>query len=151
VVENLDILPTLLDFWGLPVRSPWGPYAGHSLLSGGADGLRVVGAQNTGEIRAWNPEGCFVLKPPYKLVLDDHSPPRLFDMDLDPGEQRNLWDTESLRLANLPWIQDYFHALPGREELCRRLGANCPGEILAPQAAGGLRLSHRTQEASALP
>ena len=135
VVQNLDILPTLLDFWDLPVRSPWGAYAGRSLFGPGADSVRVTGAQNTGEIRAWSPEGCFVLRPPMKLVLANHTPPQLFDIDQDPGEQVNLWDNDSLRAANLPWISAYLRAEKGRVDLCRRLGENCPDELRTGIAA----------------
>src|SRR6185295_18469052 len=46
-VENLDILPTVLDFLGLPPRGPFGAYAGRSLLGPGADSTRILSAQNT--------------------------------------------------------------------------------------------------------
>jgi phosphoglycerol transferase MdoB-like AlkP superfamily enzyme len=131
VVQNLDIMPTLLDFWDLPVSGPWGPYAGQSLFAGGAGEERVVGAQNTGEIRAWSPEGCFALKPPYKLVLLSHMPPQLFDLARDPMEQQNLWAQPEARAANLPWIRDYMQSMPGRTALCRRLGDSCPRELVA--------------------
>jgi phosphoglycerol transferase MdoB-like AlkP superfamily enzyme len=129
VVQNLDVLPTLLDFWDLPVTGPWGPYAGQSLFAPGANAVRVVGAQNTGEIRVWSPEGCFALKEPYKLVLLSHMAPQLFDMSHDPMEQHNLWTEADARAANLPWIRDYLRAMPGREQLCKRLGGSCPLEL----------------------
>jgi phosphoglycerol transferase MdoB-like AlkP superfamily enzyme len=131
VVQNLDIMPTLLDFWDLPVSGPWGPYAGQSLFAPGADHVRVVGAQNTGEIRAWSPEGCFALKEPYKVLLLSHAAPQLFDMAHDPMEQHNLWGEPAAREANLPWIRDYLRAMPGRAELCKRLGGSCPAELSA--------------------
>jgi arylsulfatase A-like enzyme len=126
IVQNLDIMPTLLDFWDLPVSGPWGPYAGQSLFSSRYADARVVGAQNTGEIRSWSPEGCFVLRQNYKVVLLSHAEPQLFDMAHDPMEQHNLWGDPGAREANLPWIRDYLQAMPGRAALCRRLGGSCP-------------------------
>lgn len=141
VVQNLDILPTVLDFWEQPVRSPWGPYAGSSLFGAGADSARILGAQNTGEIRAWSPEGCFVLKYPIKLVMSNHTPPQLFNLEQDPDEQRNLWSDDSLRSANQPWMGAYLKALPGRKDLCRRLQRNCPEELLNPSGATAITTS----------
>lgn len=138
VIQNLDIVPTLLDFWGQPVRSPWGPYAGLSLLGPGADSARTLGAQNTGEIRAWSPEGCFVLRSPMKLVLANHTPPRLYDLERDPLEQLDLWNVDSVRQAHLPWMATHLNALPGRRDLCKRLAANCPQELQFPAAATSL-------------
>lgn len=142
VVQNLDIVPTLLDFWGLPQATPWGGYAGRSLFGSGADSLRVVGAQNTGEIRAWNPEGCFVMRYPLKLVLANHTQPQIFDLEKDPWELDNLWSDHSLRASAMPWISAYFNALPGRTDLCRRLGATCPQELI-PGRIGGLARAPR--------
>ncbi|HLP43172.1 MAG TPA: sulfatase-like hydrolase/transferase, partial [Fibrobacteria bacterium] len=120
-VQNLDIVPTLLDFWNQPPVTPWGGYAGRSLLGPGADSPRTLGAQNTGEIRAWSPEGCFVMRQPYKLVLSNHTPPQLFDIERDPFEQVNLWEREDVRRAQIPWIASHLRALQGRLDLCRRL------------------------------
>jgi hypothetical protein len=129
-VENLDILPTVLDFLGLPVKSTWGDYAGRSLMGPGADSVRIMSAQNTCEIRSWSPEGCFVMRQPYKLVLANHTPPQLFDLSRDPLEQNNLWSVDSVRRANDPWLIRYMQAMRGREDLCRRLKRNCPEEFL---------------------
>jgi glucan phosphoethanolaminetransferase (alkaline phosphatase superfamily) len=129
-VENLDILPTVLDFLRLPLRGPGGDYAGRSLLGSGSDSVRIMSAQNTCEIRSWSPEGCFVLRQPMKLVLANHTPPQLFDLGRDPLEQNNLWTVDSVRKANDPWLARYMQAMRGREDLCRRLKRNCPEEFL---------------------
>src|SRR5262249_6424274 len=90
---------------------------------------RILSGQSTGEIRAWKPEGAFVLRPPVKLVLSDHRPPELYDLSRDPMEQRNLWDSSSARAANVPWLRAYFRASRGGLDLCRRRGQNCPAEF----------------------
>jgi arylsulfatase A-like enzyme len=133
-IQNLDIFPTLLDFWAQPVQSPFGPYAGHSLFGTGSDSLRVMSGQNTCEIRAWQPEGCYVMRAPMKLVLANHTPPQLFDLSRDPLEQNNLWDSLSVRKAQEPWLKSYMRAMPGRLDLCRRLKQNCPDEFLIPNS-----------------
>ncbi len=128
-IQNLDILPTLVDYWGLLNQQPFqGKYEGGSLLRPVQD--RILSGQNTGEIRAWIPEGCYVFHPPIKLVLSNLEPPRLFDLSKDSLEEYNLWDSIAIRDANIPWLRQYFHASKGREELCRRLGKNCPVEFL---------------------
>ncbi len=129
-VQNLDIVPTLVDYWGLSEEKAFaGKYAGSSLLRPVKEN-RILSGQNTGEIRAWSPEGCFVFRPPFKLILSNHTPPQFFDLSADPLEERNLWDSDSVRASNELWLREYFRGSKGRLELCRRLGKNCPEQFL---------------------
>jgi glucan phosphoethanolaminetransferase (alkaline phosphatase superfamily) len=129
-VQNLDIVPTLVDLWGrleiLPFRDA---YSGWSLASADPAANRILSGQNTCDIRAWTPEGMYVLNWPWTLVLADHHPPAFFNLAQDPLEQDNLWGDAAVRKTHSPWLREYLHAVPGRLDLCRRIGDRCPEEL----------------------
>jgi glucan phosphoethanolaminetransferase (alkaline phosphatase superfamily) len=130
IVQNLDIVPTLVDLWGLLDSPPFrGAYSGWSLASADPAASRILSGQNTCDIRSWTPEGMYLLKWPWTLVLADHHPPALFNLERDPEEQRNLWGDAAVRKAHAPWLREYLHAVPGRLDLCRRIGNRCPEEL----------------------
>ncbi len=130
-VQNLDITPTVLDFWGVLNVEPFrGKYLGHSLWQPGWDSVRVLSAQNTCEIRAWSFEGCYVQNGNFKFIMNNVHSPRLYNLQMDPIEDHNLWEDKTQREQQVPWIRKHIHAIKGRLELCQRLGKQCPENIL---------------------
>lgn len=129
-VQNADILPTLADalgFYGNPVQQA--KWKGASWLRDGWTAERIFHGQNTAEIRKWQPEGAMTVLGDHILVLSNLEAPGLFNWKTDSREERNLWDSLSVRDSLLPILQTHFRAIPGRGELCERLGGNCPQEL----------------------
>lgn len=79
--SNLDLVPTVLDVLGLDA----GPgHAGRSLVS-----LARVDAPSRVVRTAWKDQALALL-PPWKLVRDGEGASALYDLERDPGEQRDL-------------------------------------------------------------
>ena len=102
-VGNIDILPTMLDLWGIwPLPAPLDslPLAGHSLLTPIAADRQLV-VSSTGEIRWWDRE-VFAIYRGHRKWLVDETGTYLFDVEADPGETQDLRDdvseAERLRL-----------------------------------------------------
>lgn len=125
-VDLLDIAPTILDVLGYPPESgARSLQKGSSLLRPPPDTLRVLGGQSTGDVRSWDIEGAYVMKGPLKFVLHQGRGPMLFDLSKDPRETTDLWSQPAHRDEALSWLRPAF-ALPGRADLCRRAGKDCP-------------------------
>jgi hypothetical protein len=121
-IQNIDIMPTLLDFWNKKTNTK---YLGKSLLSQ-VDSTRIFSGQNTAEIRAWRPEGMFILNKNLKLILSNHNSPQLFDIHKDPAEKVDLWQNKQISNAQMPWIKEHINSDVGRQQLCERIGKRCP-------------------------
>lgn len=114
-VSTLDIAPTLADLFGLELDHELPGIDLMPLLRGeelpALDERRVHVHQNAHNHAVAVRQGSF------KLILsisDDHPllsrPPQLFDLEHDPGEERNLAEQQPERVAALreiakPWIQ----------------------------------------------
>jgi hypothetical protein len=84
-VQNLDLLPTLLDVWG--DRPPDGAprLAGSSLLAPIDPGRPAIAVSDT-EISEEHP-GFAIYRRSWKWVVVEGDPPSLFDLERDPGER----------------------------------------------------------------
>ncbi len=88
--ETVDLLPTLLDFLGLPVPPEAEGASLWPLIAGRAD------APEKSEVvvsTAWRDLHA-IRSGPYKLILDRDGRAELYDLRSDPEEQRDLGDTE---------------------------------------------------------
>lgn len=125
-VQLLDLMPTFLDLWKIPL-SQEGFVAGSSLLRPSMAG-RVQGGQNTGDIRSWDVEGLYLVRDQWKFVLTQGREPGLFDLSIDPREEHSLWDSLPARKAQLDWIRAAMRD-PIRQGVCKRAGESCPIEL----------------------
>jgi arylsulfatase A-like enzyme len=120
-VSLVDVAPTLLDALGLP---PLPQATGHSLwplLRGGeAPAPRALVAEGT----LYGPARSALQRWPWKLVVSEGEPPRLFDLSRDPDERRDLAAQEPERVAALS--AELARAL--RDE-ARERGERRPAEI----------------------
>lgn len=91
-VRSLDIAPTILDLAGVPI--PEG-FQGVSLLPHLAPGVSPADLPALSELDAAPPRVSYRQRP-WKL-----DGPRLFDLEGDPGESRDVASTESRRLEAL--------------------------------------------------
>ncbi len=89
LVENIDLVPTLLELCGLPI--PEQGIQGRSLVS------LVMGTNETWEERVFSERlGQMLLTPEYRLHLADLDDPRgqrentLYDRKLDPNEEHDV-------------------------------------------------------------
>jgi len=99
--QLVDVAPTVLELLGLPVPLD---LPGRSLVGLGQRGVRQW------SVTASLPEGRF------KALFEQGTEPQLFQLDVDPGEQRNL--------------------APSRAEILRRLVASGPAEMVDGLEAG---------------
>jgi arylsulfatase A-like enzyme len=120
--QLVDVAPTVLELLGLPVpvdlpgRSlveDVAPLVGDVASPGVRDGADVVLGQRG--VRQWSisaslPEGRF------KALFEQGAQPQLFQLDVDPGERRNL--------------------APSRAEILRQLVASGPAEMVGGLEAG---------------
>jgi len=101
-VGNIDILPTLLDLWGLfPLQGELAAVelSGRSLFRPVA-GDRLLIATETGEIRAWDRTALAVYRGHRKL-RSDLTGVFIYDVDVDPEEQHDLSGRISVEERNL--------------------------------------------------
>jgi choline-sulfatase len=146
VVRLIDVLPTILDFLGLPVPEHVQGVSLMAGLAGGAAPPREV-------MSSWREGGWQALRVgDAKLVQQERAgaPVRreLYDLQNDPGERHNRWEADpdtatrlSQRLAELLAESRSFLAsrrrgrevVPGQDtvERLRALGSCAPGETSA--------------------
>lgn len=87
-VETLDILPTLASLLGFPPRPQW---QGRNLLAPEGPAPRPLFAATRASWEDMNVNQGAVIDGGHKLILDHVRGERLlFDLEADPGEQRNL-------------------------------------------------------------
>lgn len=134
-VQLLDIEPTLLDLWGFDPGATAVRGHGSSLLAP-PDSTRVIGGQNTGDIRSWDQEGLYLVSGHWKFLLIQGREPGLYDLSRDPLEARNLWSDSAIRKAQMPWIAEAMRS-SGRAAVCRRSPSLCPEPVRGgPSLAG---------------
>lgn len=135
-VDLLDLAPSILDLMGFdpshPARSL---QTGSSLFAPPPDTLRILGGQSTGDVRSWDVEGGYSLRGDMKFMFHAKRGPELFDLSVDPLENRNLWTDPVKRAEALAWLRRDFSD-PGRADLCRRGGKDCPQELRDLDRAG---------------
>lgn len=132
LVRSADLAPTLLDYCGLSTPEGTHGRSLRALIEGTTDAPRIAYADqvnafdsNAGMVRK-RPDAAFlfsVQEGPWKLVWRPHMVERseLFNLEVDPREQKNLWDSETETrtrlLADLadrrPWVLEPFPPLEG--------------------------------------
>lgn len=128
-VDLLDVAPTILDVLGYAPDAPERALqTGSSLLRPPPAAERILGGQSTGDVRAWDVEGGYVVRGMEKFVFHGGRGPSLHDLSVDPGERTNLWTDPVRKASALPWLREAF-THPGRAALCRRARQDCPEEL----------------------
>ncbi len=104
-VSLLDVAPTILDLFGAPIPGPWlGTSLRPALEGGGVRRDRPI-PLDAGR-RIW----ALVFPDRVKAILDLHrGTEEVYDLARDPGEQRNLADTEDGR-RRLFLVERFFSA-----------------------------------------
>ena len=94
LVQNIDLLPTLLELVGFSAKTGHGPllekFEGRSLCHPVGHERILVGL-NTNNIRQWNPEGFLLAKDSNRLVFTNAEGMKYFRVKEDPLEQRDLY------------------------------------------------------------
>lgn len=94
-VQNLDVLPTLLDGMGIleapAIREYVAQFGGQSLFTPIAADRSVV-IMNNNAIRTWVNEGFGIVNGDQKYMFSERHGEALFDLGADPHEQQNQWD-----------------------------------------------------------
>jgi hypothetical protein len=96
-VQNLDVLPTLLDAMGLlhdPALARFAARLGGETLLAPVAEDRPILIVNNNAIRTWVNEGFGITRAKQKYVFSERYGEALFDLTSDPGEQRNLWNAQ---------------------------------------------------------
>lgn len=121
-VQNLDVLPTLLDYLGVPADGLG--LQGRSLRPAIEEGREV-----NRYLFALQGRSRAVSDGRWKLILDVESgKARLFDLAADPGETRDVAaarpeETERLREVLLRWVEHQGGALEASDEIEEHLRA----------------------------
>lgn len=105
LVDLLDVAPTVADVFGLRDEARARGFRGRSLLDAalGAPGKAATYAVSTGELRAFG-----LRHARFKYVRNVHfGVERLFDLEADPGESRDLAPRLEVRAA---WYREELHA-----------------------------------------
>ncbi|HNC50110.1 MAG TPA: sulfatase-like hydrolase/transferase, partial [bacterium] len=123
-VQNADIFPTLLSYWGVDKTSLQGYSYQGMRWEDPADSLRILSGTNTGDIRKWNREEFFLLRHHVKFLATDKAGPQIYNLQSDPYEEHNLWDDLSFREAHRPWIHQYISDHAVLAELAKRMKIN---------------------------
>ncbi len=88
-VSSRDILPTVLDVWGLwPPRGHELPLPGRSLIE--PIGERAIVATNFGEISDWSPARFAIYGGRFKWLVSERAGMALYDVERDPAEAEDL-------------------------------------------------------------
>lgn len=102
-VSNLDVVPTVMDAWGLwppPAGLAWVPFAGGSLLRE-IDPERLIVASTVGAIRKWDRCAIAFYRDQHKWLADERGA-FYFDLASDPlGEHGLLLEEAPERAAFL--------------------------------------------------
>jgi len=123
LVQQHDVMPTLFELLGADASRVDGGFQGHSLLplmqgQQGATGHEHVFARTT--FRGWTTpldqadDGATAVRDSGRKLIrlrrDGQISHQAFDLATDPGEQQDLWPTESERFADLAQALDAWEA-----------------------------------------
>ncbi len=119
-VQNLDVVPTLLDVMGVPRTEPYARFRaampGQSLFEPVAAD-RVLVARNVVPIRRWSNEGFGLTRGSERYIFTEWQQEGLFDLSRDPQERNNL-----IVPGRLPeWVHVTLAQRPDLKELRDRL------------------------------
>ncbi|HEY7216185.1 MAG TPA: sulfatase [Thermoanaerobaculia bacterium] len=98
-VRHVDVMPTVLALLGLPPPSGARGRSLVPLLSG--DAGSCAAAPLVAESPAYGPDSKAVISEGHKLIVRSRGGPLLFDLRADPGEHRNLAETDPRLEARL--------------------------------------------------
>ena len=90
-VQNLDVLPTLLDLLNISTPDNVKSYAGNSLLKPISD--RVISSINVNDFRDWSSSGFGLFYKQYRLVVSSFEGVQLFDVINDPDQIHSIWNS----------------------------------------------------------
>jgi arylsulfatase A-like enzyme len=126
VVENVDILPTVLSIVGLPALEQ---ASGRDLSSDLRSDAAPASGQQDAQRLAWSMREPYTNMPGgqaialrdwrWKAIFYSHAPTEIFDLRADPGERNNLASSElerveSLRQQLVAWVSG--EPLPERDQ-----------------------------------
>lgn len=127
--SNLDVLPTVLDLWSSwPVVDERPPAAGASLLRP-LPGSRVMLAIAESAIGNALADGFALFDGKWKWIIDEFHGVRLFDLEADPSETKNL--AAAAPPAAYASLRAELRARPRALDVCRRVA---PGALDGPWA-----------------
>jgi phosphoglycerol transferase MdoB-like AlkP superfamily enzyme len=120
-VQNLDLLPTVLDAMGVlhspALASLVQRFGGQSLFTS-VPADRPVLIMNNNAVRTWVNEGFAVANGDQKYIFSERYGEALYDLSSDPGERTNRWDPQ----RRPAWYDDVLQAHP---DLCALRTRHC--------------------------
>jgi hypothetical protein len=119
---NIDVVPTLLDIWGLwPTTGILNDLslAGHSLLRP-IPTERLLVCCNTCEIRFWDREAVVMYRSHLKWLIDETGS-YMYDLAADPGESSN--QISEVSDSNKKWMLQHFSRRPALLRVLYKLNA----------------------------
>jgi arylsulfatase A-like enzyme len=120
-VQNLDLLPTVLDAMGVlhaPELAPFvASFGGQSLFTRVPEDRSVL-IMNNNAVRKWVNEGFAVANGAHKYIFSERYGEALYDLRSDPGERRSVWNPR----ARPAW---YDQVLQDHPDLCELRARHC--------------------------
>lgn len=131
MVSNLDVLPTVLDFYGLLEKPFVGKYAkyfqGDSLLGKVPPGRVIYVLTQTDISNIAGHPGLAVLEGKKKYMVrsvGNDGVECYFDLEKDPGEENDLWDTLSIDQKRR--LRGLAYEYPNTRSIMKKLGIEKP-------------------------
>jgi arylsulfatase A-like enzyme len=126
-VQNLDVLPTLLDAMGVLQARELAPFVasfGGQSLFARVPADRSVLIMNNNAVRNWVNEGFAVANGSHKYIFSERYGEALYDLRSDPGERRSVWNPQQRPAWYDQALEDHPDLCALRARHCRR-GAGC--------------------------